>query len=178
MLTEQITIPPSQGSTDDWLHCGYVASWKWSNHGWTTCPLSQETSQASIQEPDVSNVTDLDDMMAVRSPAVPLRKHQQTHLGVPLPVSTLCSLTWGRDSWLTFQICFDHPIFVGFPSSFLYLLQSTSLLGSHPTTLDKYGNKTATLLWSSHRLTWFSEIQKSVGFISISQLIFFLQNFP
>lgn len=97
--------------------------------------LPSPPGDQSVQEPDVSNVTDLDDMMAAQRPAVPLRKHQQTHLGVPLPLSTLCSLTLGRDSWLTFQICFDHPICVGF-SLFIHvpftIHQSAWLPPYHP----------------------------------------------
>lgn len=92
------------------------------------------------QEPEVSHVTDLDGWCSESSGNI------NSPTGNSIPYNH--SVSWllhGDSGWhsILFQLAY---FFVSFPSSFMYLSQSTTLLGSHPTTIDKYGNKTTTPL--------------------------------
>ena len=92
------------------------------------------------QEPEVSRITDLDDWCSESSGNI------NSPPGNSIPYKHSASWLLHGESWLAFHFVSVGLFFCLFPSSFMYLSQSSTLLGSHPTTLDKYGNKTTTPL--------------------------------
>ena len=131
ILTEKITILSSQCSTDDYTTVTKSDKHEATTNGPSALALRRPVKNHARNQKSATLLTWMIDAQSpVEAPTAPL--------GIPFPINTLLpDFTWGLLVGIRF--CFNWPIsfFVSFPSSFMYLSQSTTLAGSHPTTLDK-----------------------------------------